>query len=241
MAAMPDTRSHRGAHPEDPKDFAPTALPRLCAATLELSFLMSRDYASESALKLVGDHHQLTKRQRTAVQRGSCGDGALAGRKARQLAPSEWRGRGIAVDGFNCLITVESWLSGAPLFRGRDGALRDLASVHGTYRSVVESERAAEMLTMLLREQRVSEVLILLDRPVGNSGRTRALLERAARRAGLAADVQLNERVDATLVESQLAVASSDSFILDRAPAWLDLPAALQREGGGWLVELAPA
>ncbi|MDB4975298.1 MAG: hypothetical protein JWN48_3639, partial [Myxococcaceae bacterium] len=174
---MPDSRTHRGAHPEDARDFAIDRHDALRSAALELSYLLERRYAPEASLKLVGDHHQLTVRQRKAISRAACGEPARARRAQTQLALAQLGGRALAVDGFNALITVEAMLSGAPLFRGRDGALRDLASVHGTYRAVQETERAAVLLVELLADSGASALSVLLDRPVGNSGRTRALLE----------------------------------------------------------------
>ncbi len=56
---MPDRRKHRGPHPEDRRLFAPEALPRLRAAAGDLSWLLSRGYAPESSLKLVGDRYAL--------------------------------------------------------------------------------------------------------------------------------------------------------------------------------------
>jgi len=237
---MPDSRSHRGAHPEDARDFAADCWPRLRSAGEELSFLFERAYAADSALKLVGDHHQLTARQRKAAQRAACGEPARLSRKARRLTPPQLRGRTLCIDGFNCLITVEAWLSGAPLFLGRDGALRDLASVHGSYRAVQESEQAATLLVATLLAHGVHGVRILLDRPVGNSGRTRGLFEQACQQASLSAQVELSDRVDQELVASGLPVASSDSWILDQALAWLDLPGlVIAGRGEPWLVDLS--
>jgi hypothetical protein len=239
---MPDSRNHRGAHPDDARDFGPDAVGSLRAAVVELSYLMERHYAHDASLKLVGDHHQLTVRQRKAVSRGACSDSARTGRSARRVQVEQLRGRTLAVDGFNCLITMESSLSGAPLFRGRDGALRDLASVHGTYRSVDETLPAATRLVELCARQDVARALILLDRPVGNSGRTRALFEQACDAAELPAEVLLSDSVDRELVACGArgsVVASSDSWILDRAEAWVDLPLALlaTSESAPWLID----
>src|SRR5688500_5821476 len=222
--SMPDSRSHRGAHPEDARDFARGHELRLATACEELSFLFERDYAVDSALKLIGDHHQLTARQRKAVLRAACGESARLARVRRRLSGAQLTGRTLCIDGFNCLITLEAWLSGAPLFLGRDRALRDRASVHGSYRAVEETERAAALLVACLVTHAVHDARILLDRPVGNSGRTRAMLEAACQAGALHAQVELRDRVDQELVESGLPVASSDGFILDHAAARLDLP-----------------
>ena len=237
---MPDSRSHRGAHPEDARDFAPGAVPVLRVAAGELSFLLGRGYAVDASLKLVGDHHQLTARQRKAVARGACPDETQRARKGRHSTMAQLCGRALAIDGFNCLITVEAMLSGAPLFRGRDGALRDLASVHGSYRAVAETEAAAAALTGLLARVAPSHVQILLDRPVGNSGRTRDLLETSCASAQLEAEVALHDHVDRALVSGGRVVASSDAWLLDHAAGWVDLPMALldTQPTSPWLIDL---
>ena len=52
---MPDKRAHRGPHPEDTRLFARDQWPALQAAVHDLAWLLSHDYATPSALKLVGD------------------------------------------------------------------------------------------------------------------------------------------------------------------------------------------
>jgi len=239
---VPDRRSHRGAHPEDARDFAAELEPVLRRATEELSYLLTRSYAEPSALKLVGDRYQLTARQRSAVLRAACADQALAARSGHRLAPDALAGASLAVDGFNCLITVEAMLSGAPLFRGRDGALRDLASVHGSYRSVEETERAIELVLEHVAALGVGRLEVLLDRPVGNSGRLRARIEQACAARRLSAEVVLAERVDRDLVALGIPVATSDGWIRERTP-WIDLPALIAdaRGLGTWRLTLGEA
>ena len=49
---------------------------------------------------------------------------------------------GDTIDGFNVVASVESALGGGVLLLSRDGALRDMASVHGSYRLVEETHAA---------------------------------------------------------------------------------------------------
>ena len=56
---MPDKRKHRGPHPEDRQLFSPQQLNGLQSATRDLNWLLSRGYAVNSSLKLVGDRYQL--------------------------------------------------------------------------------------------------------------------------------------------------------------------------------------
>lgn len=235
---MPDTRSHRGAHPKDDALFADEALPALREAVLELSWLLSRGYAEVSSLKLVGDRHGLAARQRTAVMRCACTDDQRTVRSERARTIDAIAGREIDVDGFNALIVTESVLSGGVVLVGRDRAHRDLASVHGTWRRVSETADAIDALGELLAP--ASSVRFWLDRPVGNSGRLRALLAERAGQRGWTWRIELVDSPDRVLASSHAVVATADAWILDRAPAWIDLPAAIARARGAWIVDLAP-
>src|SRR6185312_11870061 len=127
-------RKHRGPHPEDRQLFAHENLPALREAVSELSWLLSRNYAIKGALKLVGDKFSLTERQRLGVSRATCSDQSKSGRAASRIELESLRQRQLIVDGFNLIITVEAALSLGPLFICRDGCLRDLSCVHGSYR-----------------------------------------------------------------------------------------------------------
>lgn len=212
----------RGPHPEDRDLFGESQLDALRLAVRDLSWLLSHGYAEPSALKLVGDRYALRERQRAAVRRSTCTDHSLADRTARRLRATELRGRPLIVDGFNCIIIVESAFSGAPILRGRDDVLRDLASVHGNYRRVQATEEALARLTAALVAARPASVQWLLDRPVSNSGRLRQWLAAAAPQ-GIPWTIDLPMDADPVLIASESVVASADGTVLDRAGAWVDL------------------
>ncbi len=239
---MTDRRKHRGPGPADAQLFGDDALPGLRAAVVELSWLLGRDYALPSALALVGNRHQLRERQRLAVQRAACTDAERDARAASRIDARELRGRRVALDGFNCVIAVEAALSGGPLMVGRDGAIRDLSSVHGSYRKVEETRRAVELLCDLLARVEPVEAHWYFDAPVSNSGRIRALVqETAAARCSFDVVVELVPSADRVLPAPGWVVASGDSAVIDRAEAWVDLPAAVVRAevAGAWILELS--
>jgi len=133
---MPDRRSHRGPHPNDRALFAPENLPALRSATGDLSWLLERGYVIQSALKLTGDRYALTARQRAAVSRCACPH-ERALERARRMQPSAALANAeLVIDGFNVLTTLEVALSGGVVMVGRDAVMRDIAGVHGSYRSV---------------------------------------------------------------------------------------------------------
>jgi len=220
---MPDKRSHRGPHPADAKLFAPKAIPDLQLATADFSLLLTKGYAEKSALKLVGDKFSLTERQRLAVMRSACSDQHLVSRNQRCVALKSLAGEGIAIDGYNILITVEAAMSGACVFKGRDGCFRDLASIHGTYRKVTETIPALKLVGEFLKEIGISEAIWLLDKPVSNSGRLKTLIGELARDSNWNWEIELLFSPDAELKKTDLMVASSDSVVLDGCKRWANL------------------
>ena len=143
---MVDKRKHRGAHPDDAKLFCTSQIDNLRQAVCDYSMLLSKGYAQKSSLKLVGDRFRLCERQRLAVMRCGCSDEQFSVRRNNEVDVERMRGCEAAIDGYNVLITVETALSEGFLFKGRDGCLRDLASIHGTYRKVSETIPAIELV-----------------------------------------------------------------------------------------------
>jgi hypothetical protein len=220
---MPDKRAHRGQHPSDATLFAADRIPDIRCAVADYSLLLSKGYAEKSSLKLVGDRFTLTERQRLAVMRSSCSDEQRASRKSRQLDINQIAGQVIAIDGYNVLITIEAAMSGGLIFRGRDGCCRDLASIHGTYRKVSETQPAIELIGGFLQQIGISQSLWLLDSPVSNSGRLKTLLRELAERNELKWQIELVTSPDAVLIKGEKIVASSDSVVLDKCGKWVDL------------------
>lgn len=239
---MPDTRTHRGPHPSDSSLFQAAALPKLREAMADYCWLLTRRYASDAALKLVGDHFQLAARQRIALVRGGCSNLVSERRKAQRLELEALSGRRVAVDGFNCLITVEAALSGGVVLRAVDGSHKDLASVHGTYRHVSETREALKRLSDTLSRQNPEQVVWFLDSPVSNSGKLATLMRESFEAQGLAWSVELVKDADRAIQQSEAVAASSDGWVLDEAAGWIDLAGAtvLSTAPDAWVIDLRP-
>ena len=219
----------RARNPADDDLFAPARRPALRAAVAELSWLLDRGYTEDAGVALVGDRHALTARQRKAVRRAACTTAARDHRRARRIALADLRGRALAVDGLNCLITLESALGHGTVVVGRDGAHRDLAGVHGAYDLVAETAFAVEILGRLLAGAVPREVTWYLDRPVSQSARLAARLREVAAARGWPWEVALVRDPDPVLAACGAVVATSDAWILDRCGPWVDLLGELLR------------
>jgi len=237
---MTDKRRHRGPHPADPDLFGDTQLPTLQQAVAELSWLLSRGYGDTAALKLVGDRHGLTARQRAAVQRAACADAARRARRASRQPLAAIRGRPLYLDGYNVLTSVEAGLAGGLLMRCRDGCVRDIASMHGSFRKVAETEPAAIEIGRTLNKHKPSEVVWLLDQPVSNSGRLSQLLRQIATNQNWPWRVEVVASPDAELRAATALIASADSAVLDAGPFHVDLAGAAVEQWSNqpWLIDL---
>jgi hypothetical protein len=224
-----------GSKLEDRQLFATEWHEPLRIAVEDLSWLLSRGYSASAALKLVGDRHGLDQRQRKAVSSCSCTDEELAAREERRRSIRSLRDRAVAIDGFNTLITIETALEDNLVLVGRDGCCRDLAGVHGAYRSRGETTReAVRLVAGLLDEHGAGPVTWYLDRPVSNSGQLRTLLHEEADWR-----VELHADPDRHLATTQQLVVTSDRWVLDRCARWVDLVGELIRDRPGvWLLDL---
>jgi uncharacterized tellurite resistance protein B-like protein len=236
---------HRGPHPEDPRLFREKALPVLRAAYAEVSWLLGRGYRIESALRVVGEHHQLHARQRLALQRTACSEELCAARRAKALRPQQAGEGPWSIDGFNLIITLEVGLSKGLLLRGGDRSLRDLAGLRGSYHLVEETDTAIELLGTAIRILRPPAIRIWLDSPVANSGRLRARIGERAASWPAPVEIELAQDPDRCLVGKE-RVISSDSAVLDACASWLNLAAWIFTDlrpepwPEPWIVDLDP-
>ena len=144
------------------------------------------------------------------------------------------------MDGFNFLITMEAALSGALLLTCRDGCTRDIASIHGSYRSVEETEPAIRLIGSYLQGLEPASVWWLLDSPISNSGRLAARLRELAEEQGWNWTVETPLNPDPVLIASDAVVVSADSIVLNGAGRWSDLltPALAAGVPEAWRIDL---
>lgn len=237
----PDLRKHRGAHPQDRELFAAEQVPVLRTAVGELSWLLTRGYSIKGALKLVGDRYTLTDRQRLALSRAACSDQSKERRARTLISTDDVAGRDLIVDGFNLIITMEAALSGGLLMICRDGCIRDLSSVHGSYRSVEETDEAIESIGELLATLRPASVAWVFDRPISNSGRLAKRIRDMARQEQWNWTVEVVFNPDAEIFASDRIVISSDSHVLDESARWLNFSRFLidKQLDQSWLIDLS--
>ena len=220
---MGDNRKHRGQHPADSKLFDEKTVPIIRRAVVDMEWLLSHGYPERASLKLVGDRFRLQDRQRKAIFRTACSNQDLELRTKHQVHAEQVTGQTILLDGFNVLITVESALSDGFLFESRDGCYRDLASIHGSYKRVTETQEAILLIGEYLQEIGVQKATWYFDRPISNSGRLKTMLYQIADEKEWNWKIDLVYNPDKVLIAADEIVVSSDSIILNESKQWFNL------------------
>jgi hypothetical protein len=215
-------------------------LHKLRLAAGDFAWLLGRHYAPDAALTLVGNRYQLRQRQRQALRRAVAAPAIASARRQRQVSPAALSGARLQIDALNQIITIEAALAGGPLLRGHDGALRDLASVHGTYRTMQETRTTLEAIGVWLTGSGVQDVIFLIDAVVSNSGRLASHIRALAATQNWPWQALLVHSADPILQRTADVVATSDSAILDKASRWFDLAAVIVQDVAydAWYVDL---
>lgn len=238
---MAGGQSHRGTASGDEQLFAADQIGALRAAASDLCWLLDREYAARSAIDLVGNHHNLTHRQRMALSRYACSAAAVQRRARTRLAPAEVRGQELWLDGYNILTVLESALGGGVVLPGRDGCCRDIAGIHRRYRKVNETMPALRLVGEAVSALGTGVCRWLLDQPVSNSGKLKTLILETARNAGWNMEVDLSFSPDHVLARTDHIIVTSDGVILDRCQRWINLARVIitERIPGARIVDLS--
>lgn len=229
-------QSGRGYVPEDERNFGKDALVTLCRAGSDICYLLNQGYRIEGAATFVCDHYRLSKRQRIALVRWAASDDAVRLRKAKELA--DCKGKTINIDGFNTIITLEVALSGSPVILCRDGCLRDLAGLRGTYHPIDMTVKAVNRIGDFLEREEACEAVFYLDAPVSNSGRLKVLIQEELAKYSFHTEVYCENGVDAIL-KSLECVVTADSVVIEQAKSYINLNRYLLSEDipDLWLID----
>ncbi len=133
------------------------------------------------------------------------------------------RGRKLAIDGYNVLITAEAGLAGRPLVSADDGFLRDISGLSANFRKTDLTDRVIGLVLETLREAKPSHSLFLFDAPISKSGLLAREVRERLRREGLPGDALALKVPENVLVGFRGIVATSDTAIIDGSRAVFDL------------------
>jgi len=203
---------------------------KVIAASRDYLFLKRRGYSIKSVLDIVGNRFQLNNDERNVLYRGFFTKKEIRTRMNRLLNERNVNGSFLEIDGYNQLITIESYRKGKFVFKATDGIVRDTASV---YRSYKITDITVEVLSILIKNLpylRLREAKFYFDKPVSHSGELCVLINELMNKYRVAGNAMTVLSPDYVLKNADF-VATSDSVIMSEAIGIFDL--------AGWLITRA--
>jgi hypothetical protein len=206
------------------------------AARDEIKFLLDRGYRKDSAVDFVGDHHHIDASCRSRLMRETYSELEIEDTSSKLVSAADLSGRDLAIDGFNVLITLDTLLSGGEAFVCQDGMVRDNARAFSNYRIGEGTETAADSVIGLLAAARPASVTWVFDSQISGSGRLAEYVRRAMEAVGVRGRCMTSPEADAQILKLNMITATSDTPMIRRLEAVVDLPQAvvesLQEEQG---------
>ncbi|MCC0673811.1 DUF434 domain-containing protein [Clostridioides sp. ES-S-0145-01] len=221
--------SKRGFDESDKRWFSSKELVRLVKAQEEIEWLINRDYKIDPVVTFVGDRYQFSIRQRDALKRAVCADEKNRIRQSKILSLDKIDEGIIYIDGFNLIIVLEVALSGGTLVIGRDGNIRDLAGLRGTYKIIDKTEEALNLIGKFFNKYKATKIKFYLDAPVSNSGNLRYKILEHARVWKIETEVELVKNAD-VILEKLDRVVSSDAVIVDKCISYFNVARSIIEE-----------
>jgi hypothetical protein len=200
---------------------------KVIGASRDYLYLKRRGYSIRSGLDIVGNRFQLNNDERNVLYRGFFTKKEIRSRVNRLLNERNVNGSFLEIDGYNQLITIESYRKGRFVFKATDGVVRDTASI---YRSYKITDITVEVLSILIKNLpslRLREAKFYFDKPVSHSGELCVLINELMNKYSVAGNAMTVLSPDYVLKNAEF-VASSDSVIMSEATGIFDL--------AGWLI-----
>lgn len=215
-----------------------SAQEKLLEAVSDLSFLLEKGYGVVSACQLVGNRYKLNKRQQQALRGMSASETSVSTRMKKLVDVQNLKGQTVIVDGFNVLIILESMLSGGYIFKGKDGAYRDLSSIHGSYKKVSQTQEAIMLVGDFFMKYHLEKLIWVFDKPVSNSGKMKAEILEIANEKGWNWEGVLDFNPDKLIAQSEYIAVSSDAWILENASKCYNMIEDLISENYTFLIDV---
>lgn len=193
-------------------------------AICDLRFLLNRGYNKSSAVNFVANKYRLGIKARNFLVRAVFSASEAKEHKKKRVGIEKIKGREVAIDGYNVLISVEAALKGRGVILCDDGFVRDTTATFGKYKLSKVTLPAVEKIIKILKNNSVGKVLFIFDSQVSFSGELCGLIREKLAEHALNGDAVTSKSADYIITKSEGIVCTSDRAIIKKAANILDIP-----------------
>lgn len=198
-------------------------------AVADIRYLLARGYGRISSVKFVGDKHGLDKTQRLILYRGVYPPSVAASHARKLVSPDEVRGKRLAIDGYNVLITINGAMGGVPVFLCDDGLVRDSSETHSSA-SREDLSKAISHALSFIRTVGPGGAFFVFDRLISRSGELSKQVAQEMKENGIPGCASTATSADFEVLKRGELVSSSDSVVIDKAERVFDLAGHVIRD-----------
>lgn len=225
--------------PENFPDFPEVSLKeKLLRPARDIRSLLRWGYPKFATIRFVADHFQLSLEERHILTRIIMAPDKIVSRINKKVNCKDIKGRDLILDGYNVLLTVDSFLKKEPMWFCDDSYIRDTRYYFSKTKQAEDIEEAIEEVLTFLSENPPKSVIFLFDSQISKSGELAGLLRHELKKYKLSGEARTSKTADFELKtegenkEKNLIVATSDGIIIDSALQVLDIPACLMEKRG---------
>lgn len=196
---------------------------RLIKAVEDMRYLLDRGYKREAVVNFVASKYVLDRMGRSVLYRCVYSSEDSKRVKEKAVSPDMLKGSRVAVDGFNVLNTLQSFVSGRLLVLCDDGVVRDISEVHGEFKPTGMVEDLIRLSVRTLKKLEVAATYFYYESQISRSGEISALTRRILQEEGVEGLVETEKSVDSALLRNKRIIITSDSVVIHRADRFFDL------------------
>lgn len=191
---------------------------------------MDKGYPKSSAIRFVSDHYLLLQAQRFVLTRIIVESKTARARRIKIQTIKSLKGKDLIIDGYNVLITVESILSGKPIYLCDDWFHRDIQGIFKKYRIADLTMPAIDQIFNLLESAQIAEAIVMLDQQISMSGTLASMIGRIMQECNIPGFVRTVKDVDRQLKNAKVVIATADGNVIDSVNEVVDLPGEIAKQ-----------
>lgn len=204
----------------------------------DIRSLLRWGYPKFATIRFVADHFQLSVEERHILTRVVMPPDSIISRINKKVECSGIKDRKLLLDGYNVLLSVDSFLKNEPMWFCDDGYIRDTRYYFSKVKQAEDIEEALNSVLGFLSKTHPESVTFLFDAQISKSGELAGFIRRKMEEYGLSGDSRTSKTVDFELKkagedpEKDIIVATSDGIVIDSILHVLDIPACLMEKKG---------